>query len=83
MTARTLTLRGVALADAVRMFERRGVPMVVRPIAADEAVPPGWLPVVMATPQPKHKSASTNRRNAERRREWLARPQASPSIAGD
>lgn len=63
----TITLRGIALADAVRMFERRGVPMVVKPIAEGQEVPAGWLPVLMATPKPKHKSASTNRRNAERR----------------
>lgn len=74
--AKTLTLRGIALADAVRMFRRHGVPMVVRPLAADEAVPPGWLPVVMATPQPKHKSASTNRRNRERQG-WRAKKSAA------
>lgn len=81
-TRRTLTLRGIATADAVRMFGR-GVPLIVKPLAPGAEIPPGWLPVLMATPMPKHKSPSTNRRNAERRREWLARPQASPSTAGD
>jgi len=70
---RAITLRGMALADAVRMFERHGVAMVVKPMTENQTVPPGWLPVLMATPRPKHKSASTNRRNAERRREHLAR----------
>ena len=74
-----ITLRGIALADAVRMFERHGVPMVVKPIAADESVPPGWLPVLMATKQPKHKSPSTNRRNAERRQRWLAQRDGAPA----
>lgn len=66
-----LTLRGIATADAVRMFGR-GIPLLVQPLADGADVPPGWLPVLLATPQPKHKSPATNRRNAERRREWLA-----------
>lgn len=67
---KNLTLRGIVTADAVRMFGR-GVPMTVQPHAEGAEIPPGWLPVVMATPVPKHKSASTNRRNAKRRRPWM------------
>ena len=71
----TLTLRGIAMADAVRMFNDRGVPMVVRPIGSDETVPAGWLPALMATKEPRHKSASTNRRNRERRARHIAQHQ--------
>ncbi len=79
MTRATITLRGMAPADAVRRFETHRQPMVVQPLPADGETPPGWLPVLMATPRPKHKSASTIRRNTERRRAYLARPQCATS----
>jgi hypothetical protein len=67
-----LTLRGITTADAVRMFGR-GVPMVVQPISSDAEIPPGWLPVVMAVPSPKHKSPATKRRDLRRRLAFRAR----------
>ncbi len=66
MTRPAITLRGIATADAVRRFLDHRQPMVVQPIAEGAETPPGWLPVLMATPKPKHKSASTNRRNRGR-----------------
>ncbi len=71
-----ITLRGMATADQVRMFRVRGVPMIVRPIATDAEIPPGWLPVLMATQEPKKKSPSDIRRN-QSRQGWRAKRDAA------